>query len=43
MKRTSLITRILLSLIALALFTSVAAAQTKSAKSSKMAKADSTM
>jgi competence protein ComEA len=43
MKRKSLITRILLSLVALALFTSVAAAQTKSAKSSKMAKSDSTM
>ncbi len=42
MKRKSLITRILLSLVALALFTSVAAAQTKSAKSSKMAKSDST-
>jgi competence protein ComEA len=43
MKRKSLITRILLSLFALALFASVGAAQTKSSKSAKMAKSDSTM
>jgi competence protein ComEA len=43
MKRKNLIVRILFSILALALFTSAAAAQTKSTKSAKSSKSDTTV
>lgn len=43
MTHKNLMSRVLLSIFALALFTSMAAAQTKSTKSAKMAKTDAAM